>query len=81
MVLVGWQVSYATRVVGVEDYNAVAMHAPGSCPLLAAGDLLSGGQVWRALCESVQVTAHVTVLCTSMRIRVELGLDVLAFLS
>jgi hypothetical protein len=79
MVLVEWQVSYASRVVGVEDYNAAAMHAPGSCPLLAAGDLRSGGQVFRALCESVHVTAHVTVLCTIMRIRVALGLDEPAF--
>ena len=40
--------SYASRVIGVDDYNAAVMLAPGSCPLLAAGDLRSGAQVGRA---------------------------------
>ena len=44
----GRQVSYASRVIGVDDYNAAVMLAPGSCPLLAAGDLRSGAQVGRA---------------------------------
>ena len=38
------QVSYATRVIGVDEYDAAVMREPDSCPLLAAGDLRSGRQ-------------------------------------
>ncbi len=37
--------SYVSRVITPEEYNAAVARAPGDCPLFAAGDLRSGRQV------------------------------------
>jgi hypothetical protein len=39
------QVSYVSRAITPEEYNAAVARAPGACPLFAAGDLRSGRQV------------------------------------
>ena len=39
------QVSYVSRAITAEEYNAAVARAPGDCPLFAAGDLRSGRQV------------------------------------
>ncbi len=44
------QVSYVSRAITAEEYNAAVARAPGDCPLFAAGDLRSGRQVCELCC-------------------------------
>jgi hypothetical protein len=39
------QISYVTRLITPDDYNAAVTSSPSSCPLVQAGDLRSGRQV------------------------------------
>ena len=39
------QISYVTRLITPDDYNAAVTSSPSSCPLVLAGDLRSGRQV------------------------------------
>ena len=45
-----WQVSYATRIISVDEYDAAVMREPENCPLIAAGDLRSGRQARPVSC-------------------------------
>jgi hypothetical protein len=46
------QVSYVSRAITAEEYNAAVIRTPGDCPLFAAGDLRSGRQVRGTLCKN-----------------------------
>ncbi len=39
--------SYVSRAITAEEYNAAVARSPGECPLFTAGDLRSGRQVRR----------------------------------
>ena len=52
------QVSYVSRAITAEEYNAAVARAPADCPLFAAGDLRSGRQVGGCVpCAGVQCLA------------------------
>ena len=60
-----WQVSYATRVISVDEYDAAVMREPGACPLIAAGDLRSGRQARRPADLNIKPGLHTRMLLSA----------------
>ncbi len=65
------QVSYVSRAITAEEYNAAIAQTPESCPLFSAGDLRSGRQVRERvralLCVRALACAHRLVRESSCR--------------